>query len=95
VELLLEKGGPEVVRARDTRGDLPLHMAAQQGHPMCTYNLTKVCIAMDCRPVAAGQLLHLAMQGPGRHSWIGMMGSVIPVTRVRCSFKYVSQYMCQ
>jgi hypothetical protein len=42
VDLLLTKGGPEVVRARDNRGDLPLHMAAQQGHPMCTYNLAKV-----------------------------------------------------
>jgi ankyrin repeat protein len=39
---LLTKGGPEVVRARDNRGDLALHMAAQQGHPMCTYNLAKV-----------------------------------------------------
>lgn len=42
VDLLLTKGGPEVVRARDNRGDLALHMAAQQGHPMCTYNLAKV-----------------------------------------------------
>ena len=42
VDLLLDKGGSEVVRARDARGDLPLHIAAQQGHPMCTYNLTKV-----------------------------------------------------
>lgn len=40
--MLLDKGGSEVVRARDSRGDLALHMAAQQGHPMCTYNLAKV-----------------------------------------------------
>jgi hypothetical protein len=42
VDMLLDKGGSEVVRARDSRGDLALHMAAQQGHPMCTYNLAKV-----------------------------------------------------
>lgn len=42
VDMLLDKGGSEMVRARDSRGDLALHMAAQQGHPMCTYNLAKV-----------------------------------------------------
>lgn len=45
MDLLLDKGGPEVVRARDTRGDLPLHMAAQQAHPMCTYKLAVSCTA--------------------------------------------------
>jgi hypothetical protein len=43
MDVLLEKGGAEVVRARDSRGDLALHLAAQHGHAMCTFNLTKVC----------------------------------------------------
>jgi ankyrin repeat protein len=42
VDLLLSKGGQEAVRMRDANGDLPLHLAAQQGQPMCAYNIAKV-----------------------------------------------------
>eukprot|EP00775_Hariotina_reticulata_P007788 gene7788-7986_t len=45
VDLLLSKGGQEAVRIRDANGDMPLHLAAQQGQPMCAYNIAKVCPA--------------------------------------------------
>jgi ankyrin repeat protein len=61
VDLLLSKGGPEVVRARDSRGDLPLHMAAQQGHPMCIYNLAKVRAG-----VSKGQYSYLLTTKPAQ-----------------------------
>ena len=41
MSLLLEGGGD--TRARDANGDLPLHFAAIHGHPMCAFNITKVC----------------------------------------------------
>jgi hypothetical protein len=42
VDVLLEKAGVEAVKVRDSNGDLPLHLAAQQGNPMCAYNIAKV-----------------------------------------------------
>jgi hypothetical protein len=46
VDVLLAKAGNEAVKVRDSNGDLPLHLAAQQGHPMCAYNIAKVSAAV-------------------------------------------------
>jgi ankyrin repeat protein len=42
VDVLLAKAGNDAVKVRDANGDLPLHLAAQQGHPMCAYNIANV-----------------------------------------------------